>query len=354
MRLLLTSGFLGSGKTTAIMQAARCLEQANKKVGIITNDQGDQQVDTVFLKSVGLEAREVLNGCFCCNYQQLDTCLDSLSYCDIVFAESVGSCTDLIATIAKPLQHYKPHIEIMISTFVDGRLLSDIIAGRSAFQEESVRYIYKKQLEEADLLIVNKIDLLDGNELKHIDEVIQAAYPGKIITHQSSFNKDDISKWLSLINDFTLNHNRQSIEIDYDIYSKGESKLAWLDRHIAIKSSCGDAIFVTGKIIGAIADRIQSQRLAIGHVKFFLESDQYKEKISFTSTSTSNDFRLRKQSCNLVNLLINARVETDPQTLKNLVDEVLLGIEKIYRCEIISGKWSVFKPGYPRPAHRIA
>ena len=78
MKLVLAGGFLGSGKTTAIVSACRQLISQKKRVGVITNDQGDQQVDSAFVRGYGIPVREVANGCFCCNYDQLDTHLRSL------------------------------------------------------------------------------------------------------------------------------------------------------------------------------------------------------------------------------------------------------------------------------------
>ena len=48
MQIHLVGGFLGSGKTTAIIAAARQLISRGQTVGIITNDQGKFLVDTVF------------------------------------------------------------------------------------------------------------------------------------------------------------------------------------------------------------------------------------------------------------------------------------------------------------------
>ncbi len=357
MKLVLTGGFLGSGKTTAIVQAAQQLIRLNKNVAVITNDQGDQQVDSTFVKSLGIATREVPNGCFCCNYQQLDTHLQSLqktNHPDIIFAESVGSCTDLIATIAKPLHIEKPEIEIVISIFADADLLSSLLEGRISFVEESVLYIYKKQLEEADLLILNKKDLLSPKQLEDLNNIIKSEYPGKIILHQNSLVEQDISRWLEAMDQFTGLAKRNSLKIDYDVYGEGESKLAWLDKSITINTFHREALAVASKIIGSIFNQIQAHRLTIGHLKFFVETDNYTEKISFTTTSTSADVKLKDHEVNSVNMLINARVETLPGTLEKLIDKILLSAEVAYNCTIVSGKWVAFKPGYPRPTHRIA
>ena len=118
MKLYLVGGFLGSGKTTAIVNACQHLIKQDQRVAVITNDQGDQQVDSAFVKSFGIPAAEVANGCFCCNYDQLDKHIHSFIkdiQPDIIFAESVGSCTDLVATVAKPFVREMPGCSVIIS-----------------------------------------------------------------------------------------------------------------------------------------------------------------------------------------------------------------------------------------------
>ena len=189
MKVVLVGGFLGSGKTTAIVHACQYLMAQGKRVAVITNDQGDQQVDSAFTRSLGINTREVSNGCFCCRYVELDRHLQSLLEeikPDIVFAESVGSCTDLVATITKPFQISKPDMNVVISVFADADYLTSLIEGRASFLEESIRYIYKKQLEEADIIVLNKIDLLTKSQLATAHNVILRENPGKKIIHQNS------------------------------------------------------------------------------------------------------------------------------------------------------------------------
>jgi Ni2+-binding GTPase involved in maturation of urease and hydrogenase len=354
MKLVLIGGFLGSGKTTAITAAARDLIQKGKKVAIITNDQGNQQVDSAYLQSMDLSVREVSNGCFCCNYQQLDEHIEELKLNapDIIFAESVGTCTDLIATIAKPMYKLRPETEIVICIFADAALVSSIIEGRSTFAEESVRYIYKKQLEEADILVLNKIDLVTSQR-KTVDAILQTEYPDKIILHQNSFDEHDVSRWIEKIYAFTSGERRQSLNIDYNIYGDGEGQLAWLDKTIYLETEDQGAVFVVQGLIRSIADNIQAGNFAIGHLKFFIEAGTFKEKISITSTSTGSDVKLRRCESLQATVLINARVETTPLLLETIVDTAVAQTEARYNCKFKSGKWSVFKPGFPRPTHRV-
>lgn len=355
MKLILTGGFLGSGKTTAIVAACKQLLANNKRVAVITNDQGDQQVDQAFVRSAGIPAREVSNGCFCCNYSQLDAHLLSLrnDLPDFVFAESVGSCTDLIATIVKPLGIQRPEIEVFVTVFADAPYLLSLIQGRASFLEESVRYIYKKQLEEADLLILNKTDMTAPTDLKTVYQTLQSEYPGKKIQLQNSFHDADIARWIEAINGFTGNGSRTSIDIDYDEYGDGESRLAWLDKSIIIRTDQNNATRIVRSIVGTAFDLIQQHRYAIGHLKFFLETDRWTEKISFTAATTSSVVRVPEIESGEVRMLINARIQTSPGNLQQLIDRVLEKAGTIHKCTIVHGKWSVFKPGYPKPLHRI-
>jgi G3E family GTPase len=88
LTIYLTGGFLGSGKTTAIVNACKQLIKQQKKVAVITNDQGDQQVDSGYLQSLSIPNAEVANGCFCCNYDALEKNilqLNDSSFPEIIF-----------------------------------------------------------------------------------------------------------------------------------------------------------------------------------------------------------------------------------------------------------------------------
>ena len=128
MQLNLVGGFLGSGKTTAIIQAAKIIQSRGQKVGVVTNDQGKYLVDTAFMRLSNVPTVEVTGGCFCCNYADLDSSLEQFVESvrpDVIFAESVGSCADLVATVVKPLLMLKQATlsPTSFSVFGDARLL---------------------------------------------------------------------------------------------------------------------------------------------------------------------------------------------------------------------------------------
>src|ERR1700744_3519776 len=146
LKLFLVGGFLGSGKTTAIGQAVQYLLKDGRKVGVITNDQGVQQVDTRFIMGQRIPSGEVANGCFCCPYNELEKNLESLQQLEqteFIFAESVGTCTDLAATVVNPLLSFNPgRYEIVLSIFADVRLLVKFLGGGRSVFYDTVEYIF--------------------------------------------------------------------------------------------------------------------------------------------------------------------------------------------------------------------
>src|SRR5436309_15059935 len=167
-RYIMIGGFLGAGKTTAVARLAQKLTADGLKVGLITNDQGSELVDTAMLRSRGFATEEIPGGCFCCRFNSLVDAANKLAAAsrpDVFIAEPVGSCTDLVATVTYPLRRiYGDNFFIApLSVLVDPiRALRIFGLEEGGKFSEKVLYIYRKQLEEADIIAVNKRDLLDA------------------------------------------------------------------------------------------------------------------------------------------------------------------------------------------------
>src|SRR6516164_497347 len=101
LRFVMVGGFLGAGKTTTLARLARFYLDRGQKVGLVTNDQAQDLVDTTSLRSQGFSVEEVPGACFCCRFNDLVAKvgeLESAARPDVILAEPVGSCTDLVAT----------------------------------------------------------------------------------------------------------------------------------------------------------------------------------------------------------------------------------------------------------------
>ncbi|MEO8415458.1 MAG: GTP-binding protein [Ginsengibacter sp.] len=359
LKLCLVGGFLGSGKTTAIVEAAKYLRAAKKVVGVITNDQGTQQVDSRYVKRHDIPAEEVSGGCFCCNYDNLEESIHTLlvnNNPEIIFAESVGSCTDLAATVINPLLRFNPgKYEIVLSVFADARLLMQFLKNKKGIFHDTVHYIYEKQLEEADIIVVNKIDLLNEQQLAWAKKLITAEYGGKIICYQNSLSQESIIQWLQLITgDFHNPSLRSTPGIDYDIYGAGEAELAWLDEEIGIVTKDKSAVAAGYHLMNTIYAKLTEHDYPIGHLKFLMDDGKEQRKISFNAMAIHQDDHATDHiATDRIVVLINARVQVSPAILQQIVANAIIETEQASSCKIIENNLSAFTPGYPNPTHRI-
>src|SRR5215472_6285655 len=200
-RYIMIGGFLGAGKTTAILQLAEKFHKQGTRVGLITNDQSFGLVDTALLSSKGMPVEEITGGCFCCRFQSLMDAagkLNEVSAPEVFIAEPVGSCTDLRAAVSYPLRRfYGEDYEIApLSVLVDpiraGRILG--LDSGKAFSEK-VLYVYDKQLEEADIIVINKTDLLDSAKLEQLRSALAARYPKAQIVAISARTGEGAEAW---------------------------------------------------------------------------------------------------------------------------------------------------------------
>lgn len=357
MLLHLVGGFLGAGKTTAILAAWQELHSKGISAAVILNDQGNQQVDSKLMQSHRIPSEEIADGCFCCRFDQLVEKINSLVYStkpEVLFAESVGSCTDLIATVAKPMIIQYPDLKIIISIFADATLLISLIEGTSLFIEENLRYIFKKQIEEADLLIINKSDQVTLVQRERISAVLGIENPGKKIIFQNSLDASHIMKWLKASDQYEVLRPRTSLIINYDLYADGEARLSWMDAAVEVSAPRYNAWSAACAIISSLNAQICALGFTIGHLKFLLEADGVTHKASYTMHQDEAPPGLPERPVNRCKLLINARVQTSPEQLTALLDEVLKEVTEKFDCAVKKGPMKAFRPGYPVPTHRIA
>ena len=84
------------------------------------------------------------------------------------------------------------------------------------------------------------------------------------------------------------------------------------------------------------------------------DNEGWFEKISYTASGGKNNSDADKQNINHLSVLINARVQTTPELLNNIVADAIHETMMNTGCRIITEKENSFKPGYPRPTHRMA
>jgi Ni2+-binding GTPase involved in maturation of urease and hydrogenase len=347
VELHIVGGFLGSGKTTAIAAAANHLMQTGKRVGIVTNDQGRYLVDTAFFTLADVPTLEVTGGCFCCNYNDLDQRLNQLS-ADVIFAESVGSCADLVATVIRPLAHLR-QTPATLSVFVDIRFLHQRLRGERLPFSEDVVYIFDKQIEEAGLLILNKTDLLTASETASVEQFVREQFPDKQIKLQNSLDSRSVSQWLQLL---AAIPPVRTVEIDYARYGAGEAQLAWLNEEVVFTTPHNSGRAVVIDYIQTLQNHLG--RTPIGHLKFLVRDESHGIKISFTGLPTGSVLEQVDQfTGSTIGVLVNARAEVGAEHLRGWVRQAAHEVAQKHRAQVHEKTVEFFHPSFPTPTHRM-
>ena len=364
VKLIFVGGFLGSGKTTALAGLARRLVQKNRRVGIITNDQTENLVDTVIvremLSELGVPVEEVVKGCFCCKFDELITQMEKILAHDpdVLMGEPVGSCTDFVAAVANPIKiHYKDAFKFApFSTMVDPDRVRELLLEETptTFPEE-VSYLFKKQLEEADIIALNKIDSISQQETERLVSLINKAYPEKTVTTVSAREGEGMDDWLEDLLSGRPGANTVLRQIDYDRYAAAEAVLGWLNAAIMLNAKDSfEATEFSRRLALRLQEAFKEKNAGIGHLKFLITSGG---KTMWTNVTNLSAEPLMSGeplgSLSKGTLVLNARVRLEPEDLERMVKQILgrLFEEMNIRSEEVD--FQCFSPAYPEPPYLV-
>jgi G3E family GTPase len=360
-RYIMLGGFLGAGKTTAVAALGRYLHARGLRVGLITNDQGYELVDTALLRSQGFSTEEILGGCFCCRFNSLvdaATRLTESTRPDVFIAEPVGSCTDLVATVTYPLRRiYGTHFEIApLSVLLDPiraeRMLGLAQGGKFS---EKVQYIYRKQLEEADAIVLSKMDLLDQDRLDRLKSRLAAEFPNTTILAASVRAGTGLEPWFELLTS-EEQCPRPSLGIDYATYAEGEALLGWLNATLQFSSKDPTD---PNRILQTLAQSLKT-RIApaeIAHLKMTLSPDIGLGGIAAIHLVRSD--YIPELSLSLEEpvysgqIIVNIRAEAPPEELHSALTSALENFPTEFPdTRLTLEHHEFFRPGKPEPTHR--
>jgi Ni2+-binding GTPase involved in maturation of urease and hydrogenase len=355
VKIILAGGFLGAGKTTLLLTASQYLSKREKKTGLITNDQAPELVDSVQLVNSGQKVEEVSGSCFCCNFNGFMDAVQKFNIdknVDFIIAEPVGSCTDLSATIVQPLkQYWSDKIAVApLSVLADPGRLAQILDGGNAGLHADAAYIFRKQLEESDIIVINKKDLLTAAQLDALVNRTKQAYPDSTVVTISAATGEGIDAWLDEVIRRGDAGNRL-VEVDYDVYANGEAVLGWLNGTVELSGETADWDNFIAEMMKDLCARFEKEALPIGHVKAILENGAQAAVANFTGGMNTLTVRGSAGSSDKCRLTVNARTETTPEKVDAIVRETLSAHAAGFTCTEVA--WKYLQPGYPAPTYRF-
>ncbi|MCR4697396.1 MAG: GTP-binding protein [Lachnospiraceae bacterium] len=182
--IVIISGYLGSGKTT-LMQ--NILKQEKRRIALIVNDMGSINIDASILNKTGnrvsqVEMVEMQNGCICCTLRdefmaEIERLASDKSI-EAIFVEASGisepsSIAGAFINYEEMTENTRVYLKTIVSVVDVDRIyrefLHNLISDEDA-EDGDVINLIMDQIEFCNLMVLNKTDLLDDNQLREVEE----------------------------------------------------------------------------------------------------------------------------------------------------------------------------------------
>lgn len=352
--VVMIGGFLGAGKTTLVLRMAQQLAAQGKRVGMVTNDQAPGMVDTRLVRLAKFSVAEVSGGCICCKFDDFEAEIRHLVRelePDVLLVEPVGSCTDLAATVLRPLLHYVPGLTVApLTALVDPAAWLEMKQRGSMLAETS--YIYQKQLAEADILLLNKSDITSRQSMEIVKAEVDARIPRAQILPISAQTGADIDEWCQRV--LASEGSGHPVDIDYDTYAKGEQWLGWLNATIELESRGTPRWKRTlPKFMREVCRALSEAGEVPAHLKCLLTSGSFIAASNATLGSPSPSLRVLEsgRSKRKAELVVNLRIGLPPRYLRPAVTAAIGSMSNVQGTILTECS---FAPSRPIPQHRRA
>ena len=343
IRFMVVSGFLGAGKTTTMIALAEYMDKNYGKTALIANDLGANLVDTNLTQTSGCTVTEIASGCIC---YQMDNTIDQIRRLRdkegavFVMSDIPGCGVGALDHVYHRLANENAD-EFILSPFtvvVDPERLRMIMPERADINlPEELVYLLKLQLEEADLIVLNKCDLLEDDDIERYTDFLQSACPDIPIIAISALEKTNIKELVefitakkSALKNFSVRNNKE--------FEDAEAKLTWYNRRLFFKTMDGSKIdcnaFVDD-LIESIRMKLIEIKRNVPHLKTFATSgngDFNKASLIGVDYDTEYAEQFLRPHKNL-RMIINARAVCEARPLAKLMDEALEEVSDEYNLD---------------------
>lgn len=174
----LVSGFLGAGKTTFIREQ---LKKAGARTAVLVNEFGELGVDGALIRAAGgIDVVELPGGCICCSQKDgleqsiLTIAREIAPELLLIEPSGIAESSELMKVLSAPSLAEVVRIEAAIAV-VDAETFLEFS------EPEAFGTFFLDQIVNADLILLNKSDLVDQEELAAIEARVEKFSPGAVV-----------------------------------------------------------------------------------------------------------------------------------------------------------------------------
>ena len=333
IHFMVVSGFLGAGKTTTMIAMGEHMNETYGETAIIANDLGANLVDTSLTQTSGCTVAEIASGCIC---YQMDNTIDQIRRLrdkeGAVFVMSdipgcgVGALDHVYHTIARDCAD-----EFILAPFtviVDPERLRMIMPEKADINlPEELVYLLQLQLEEADLIVLNKCDLLDDADIDRYVDFLKTACPDVPVLTISARERTGIDELCTFVETHTSALKNFSVRNNHE-FEQAEAKLTWYNRRMFFKTNSGEKIdfnAVVEDLIEEIRMGLIERKRNVPHLKTFATSgsgDFNKASLIGVDYDIEYEQQFLRAHKNM-RMIVNARAVCESRPLARIVDDAV-------------------------------
>jgi len=292
VRIAGIGGFYGVGKTTTIMELGKKLSGEGKRVAVVSNDKGAINVDGEMTKRLGFEAGEITGGCVCFYLDHLGYIIDTITdrfVPDLLFLEPVAYF--LPSKLYDDLERkFGETLDLAPVIILVDALRFSSYQGHT----DKLPFPESRQIEDAEVVVINKMDLVSPDELPAIRTIIQHINPRARLLMMSA----KTGAGLDELSDIVLQGRHEVVPVATmtvfktfarsvaDIGERGEQYGIEVE-HTLGESDVKD--FLRHLLMG-IAEKVLAMEGEINHIKVFISDESFFLKASLVSLEQEVDF----------------------------------------------------------------
>lgn len=348
-RYMVTSGFLGAGKTTSMIAFAREIKRRGLgNPAIIANDLGAGSiVDAEFCAAAGVMTLPVSGGCICYQHENLVGKIHQLEAAgaDIIFSDIPGcgiGARDHVYMELEEKEQGEFHL-MPFTCIVDPERIRMIMPEQADINlPEEMKFLLDAQMAEADLIVLNKTDTISEAEAQRICEFITDIYPKTPVMTMSAMKGTGVGE----VADYLL-ENRSAAEhreIGYEsqAFIDAENRLSWFNTRVYMQQREDrnlDFNIVIGDIFEGIREGLKKHDSNVPHLKMFAADSEEELTDFFKASMTGVDYdveydRRLQRRYSALSLIINARCAADPVVMADIVDDAVEAVSDKYNMKV--------------------
>ena len=345
------SGFLGSGKTTAMMALTKYYSMHYGKAAMISNDLGEgvMLADHKLAQLSGCRAEQITDECICFCHDVLADRLNAFydDGCDLVVSDIPGFGVGALEHVYHGLTEDHPgQFELApFTVLIEPRNAMLLRTG----QGRDMGIILDAQLKEADLIVLNKSDLLDAAGCETESSWLKRHYPQADVITISAVTGDNLDALCVALREGKASLRHPDIDYDADDLQDAMGILSEYYLQYRALVCCND--FNGNDYLLELAEEIRSAINVSGnevpHFKLLAwgpEGDFGKADILGTGRPVELPHRF-KEPCTDIAIILNTSAACPDEELDRIVEEAVSSVSGMYQLEITVFKKDRFSLG---------